>query len=128
MVQLLNNKSEQSISVCSWQKTTVSGLENTWVAGWRKFKGMIIVFFGIKGVIMEHCVSRRLTVNQRQLQKHFFQNLARKGKKKKEVQVGEDGFILYQDDTPAQTALSLKVFGPENLDHPYYLPDLPAWG
>ena len=87
---------------------------------------MLIVFFDIKGVILEEWVPEGTTVNQ-----HYYKEVLIKLREKvrqKRPQLWENGFILHQDNTPAHTALSVKqVLTDKNittLEHPPYSPDL----
>ena len=91
-----------------------------------KFKAMLIVFFDIKGVILEEWVPEGTTVNQ-----HYYKEVLIKLREKvrrKRPQLWENGFILHQDNAPAHTALSVKQFLTDKhittLEHPPYSPDL----
>ena len=91
-----------------------------------KFKAMLIVFFDIKGVILEEWVPDGATVNQ-----HYYKQVLetlRERVRRKRPQLWENGFILHQDNAPAHSALSVKQFLAEKritvLEHPPYSPDL----
>jgi histone-lysine N-methyltransferase SETMAR len=91
-----------------------------------KFKAMLIVFFDIKGVLLEEWVPDGATVNQ-----HYYKQVLetlRERVRRKRPQLWENGFILHQDNAPSHSALSVKQFLAEKsitvLEHPPYSPDL----
>ena len=85
---------------------------------------MLIVFFDIKGVILEEWVPEGTTVNQ-----HYYKEVLIKLREKvrqKRPQLWENDFIVHQDNAHAHTALSVKQFLTDKhittLEHPPYSP------
>uniref|UniRef100_A0A4W6F1X7 Tc1-like transposase DDE domain-containing protein n=1 Tax=Lates calcarifer TaxID=8187 RepID=A0A4W6F1X7_LATCA len=97
-------------------KMAVDALENTIATkdearqSKSKVKAMLIVLFGINGIILEEWVPEGSRVNQ-----HYYKQVL-------------ELFIFHQDNVPAHTALSVKQFLAQKqvtvLDHPPYSPAL----
>jgi len=91
-----------------------------------KFKGMLIVFFDIQGIVMAEMVPNGQTVNYQ----YYIEVLTklREGVRRKRPELWRNMWILHQDNAPAQNALSVKQFlANKNItvfEHPPYSPDL----
>jgi len=91
-----------------------------------KLKAMLIVFFDIQGIVMAEWVPSGHTVNQQ----YYIEVLMKLRECVRRIQpeLWRNGWLLHQDNVPAQNALSVKQFLANKnttvLEHPPYLPDL----
>lgn len=110
---------KQNGSQCT-EKRVVPQMKKAWQSK-SKFRAMLIVFFGIKGVIMENWVPNGVTVNQ-----HYYRKvLETLGQKKEAIVVGK-WFPHSRQHTSTHSTLSEVVFGPET-HYSTWLPSLMPW-
>jgi histone-lysine N-methyltransferase SETMAR len=87
---------------------------------------MLIVFFGVQGIVMAEWVPRGKTVNQQR----YFQVLMKLRERvtRKRPELWRNGRILHQDNAPAHNALSVKQFLANHKITVLYSPDLAPCG
>ena len=92
-----------------------------------KFKAMMIVFIGIRGIVHVDWVPESQTVNQ-VYYKEVLANLHEWVRRRRPEMWKNSSWVLHQDNAPAHNALSIKTFLMKHkitvLEYPPHSPDL----